>query len=53
MNSKMTPHTWRVSYGVSFMNIFEKIGHVVTTLHCISGVANHMGDLKPVLDDSI
>ena len=38
LNPQKTPHTlpWRASYGVSFVNILEKIDDVITTLHCIS-----------------
>ena len=38
LNPQKTPHTspWQASYGVSIMNILEKIGHVILALHCIS-----------------
>ena len=32
LDRQKAPHT--PSYGVSFVNICEKIDHVVTTLHC-------------------
>ena len=36
LNPQKTPHTspWRASYGMSFMNILEKIDRVITALHC-------------------
>ena len=38
LNPKKTPHTspWRARYGVSFVNILEKIDRLITTLHCRS-----------------
>ena len=35
LSPKKTPHTlpWRVSYGVSFMNLLEKIDHVIMAMH--------------------
>ena len=37
LGPQKTPHTspWRVSYGVSFVNICEKIHHVIMALHCM------------------
>ena len=34
--SQKAPHTspWRASYGVSFVDIFEKIDRVITAPHC-------------------
>ena len=36
LDPQKTPHTspWQVSYGASFVNIFEKIDRVITALHC-------------------
>ena len=35
--SQKAPHTspWRASYGVSFVDIFDKIDRVITASHCI------------------
>ena len=37
LNSQQTPHisSSRANYGVSVVSILEKIGGVITTLHCI------------------
>ena len=37
MSPQKTPHTspWRVSYGVSFVRMVEKIDHVIMVPHCI------------------
>ena len=37
LNPQKTPHSspWRVSYGVSFVNILEKIDSFITAPHCI------------------
>ena len=34
--SQKAPHTspWRASYGVSFVDIFDKIDRVITASHC-------------------
>ena len=36
LNPQKTPHTspWRASYGVSFMNILEKIDQIITAPQC-------------------
>ena len=37
LNPQKTPHTshWRACYGVSFVNILEKIGRVITAQHYV------------------
>ena len=43
LSPKKTPHTspWRASYGMSFMNILEKIDHVIKALHCMKLMKLH------------
>ena len=42
MKPQKTPHTsaWRASYGMSFVNILDKIDRVITAPHCITKITS-------------